>query len=141
MDGTWRTNVFHVPVGGGGDGGIYSTVADLHRLWHAIFAGRIVGADIVAELVRPRSDSPDGRRYGLGFWLLPKGPAVQLEGCDAGVSCFTTHDPVRDLTYTVVSNTSDGAAPVNDRLDESLADGAHHSISPVRTGSTEGDRT
>jgi CubicO group peptidase (beta-lactamase class C family) len=121
MDGTWRTNVFHLPVRGTGDGGVYSTVADLHQLWRAMFAGRIVGTDMVAELVRPRSDSPDGRRYGLGFWLRPTGPAVQLEGWDAGVSCFTTHDPVRHLTYTVVSNTTDGAEPVNDRLDQLLA--------------------
>jgi CubicO group peptidase (beta-lactamase class C family) len=122
MDDTWRTNVFHLPVRGVGDGGVYSTVADLHRLWHAMFAGRIVGADTVVELVRPRSDAPEnGRRYGLGFWLQPAGAAVLLEGWDAGVSCFTTHDPSRELTYTVVSNTSDGAEPVNDVLDELLA--------------------
>jgi CubicO group peptidase (beta-lactamase class C family) len=120
-DGAWRTNVFHLPVRGVGDGGVYSTVADLHRLWRAMFAGRIVGADTIAELVRPRSDSPgNARRYGLGFWLKPTGTAAMLEGWDAGVSCFTTHDPTRGLTYTVVSNTSDGAEPVNDLLDELL---------------------
>ncbi len=120
LDGTWRTNVFHLPVRGVGDGGIYSTVADMHRLWQAMFAGRIVGTDMVSELIRPRSDSPDGRRYGLGFWLKPSGTAVQLEGWDAGVSCFTTCDLTRQLTYTVVSNTSDGAEPVNNLLDELL---------------------
>jgi CubicO group peptidase (beta-lactamase class C family) len=142
IDGTWRTNVFHVPVGGGGDGGIYSTVADLHRLWHALFAGHIVGDDMVAELVRPRSDSPDGRRYGLGFWLLPEGSAVQLEGYDAGVSCFTTHDPERALTYTVVSNTSDGSQPMNDRLTELLAESADNAGAPRagRRGTGELDR-
>ena len=73
MDGTWRTNVFHLPVRGVGDGGVYSTVADLRRLWQAMFDGRIVSADTVADLVRPRSDVPeDGRRYGLGFWLAPR---------------------------------------------------------------------
>jgi CubicO group peptidase (beta-lactamase class C family) len=122
VDGTWRSNVFHLPVRGTGDGGVYSTVADLHRLWTALFAGRIVGTDMVARLVEPRSDVPqERRRYGLGFWLKPNGPAVMLVGWDAGVSCFTTHDPVRRLTYTVVSNTSDGAEPINDRLDELLA--------------------
>ena len=43
-----------------------------------------------------------------------------LEGYDAGVSCMTTHDPVRQLTYTVIANTSAGADPVNVRLDELL---------------------
>ena len=34
-----RTNVFHLPVRATGDGGVYSTVADLHAFWDAFFAG------------------------------------------------------------------------------------------------------
>ena len=37
-----RTNVLHLPVRGNGDGGIYTTAADVHALWDALFAGRIV---------------------------------------------------------------------------------------------------
>ena len=40
-----RTNVFHLPVRGSGDGGIYSTVADVSAFWSALFAGRIVSPD------------------------------------------------------------------------------------------------
>ena len=43
-----RTNVFHLPVRGNGDGGIYSTAADVGSLWTAFFAGRIVSGDWVA---------------------------------------------------------------------------------------------
>ena len=39
-DDSARTNVFHIPVIGGGDGGIYSTAADLRAFWVALFAGR-----------------------------------------------------------------------------------------------------
>jgi hypothetical protein len=117
MDGTWRSNVFHLPVLGNGDGGIYSTLADIHALWTALFAGRIVSSDVVARMVQPWSSPPDdGRRYGLGFWLHPSGPAVILEGYDAGVSFRTTCDPVDRITYTVISNTSEGAWPVVRRL-------------------------
>jgi CubicO group peptidase (beta-lactamase class C family) len=49
VDGT-RTNVFHLPVRGSGDGGIYSTVADVSSLWGAFFAGRIVSRDWVTEM-------------------------------------------------------------------------------------------
>lgn len=79
--GTGRTNVFHLPVRGSGDGGVYSTVADLHALWKALFSGQIVSPSWVDELMRPRSE-----RYGLGFWLRPDAGAVLLEGMDAGVS-------------------------------------------------------
>ena len=54
-----RTNVLHLPVRGNGDGGIYTTAADVHALWDALFAGRIVSLDTVAEMVRPRSDVPE----------------------------------------------------------------------------------
>ena len=44
-----------------------------------------------------------------------------LEGFDAGVSFRTLHDPVAQLTYTVLSNTTDGAWPIVRHLDEQLA--------------------
>ncbi len=108
-----RTNVFHLPVVGSGDGGIYSTVGDVHKLWDALFAGRIVSTDWVAEMVRPRSEVPsESKRYGLGFWLHETGNTVSLEGYDAGVSFWSTHDPDLRHTQTVISNTSEGAWPV-----------------------------
>ena len=71
IDGMWRANVFHLPVRGSGDGGIYSTVADV--------------------------------------------------GSDAGVSFCSVHDPHARVTHTVVSNTSDGAWPITEYLDDRLA--------------------
>ncbi|MGZ4803086.1 MAG: serine hydrolase domain-containing protein [Acidimicrobiia bacterium] len=116
-----RTNVLHLPARGNGDGGIYSTVADIHAFWAAFLAGTIVSPDWVAEMVRPRSDVPaDSARYGLGFWLHPSTDAMRLVGYDAGVSFRTVHDPDADMTHTVISNTSDGAWPITRLLDELL---------------------
>jgi CubicO group peptidase (beta-lactamase class C family) len=120
IDGS-RTNVFHLPVRGSGDGGIYSTAADVHAMWSALFAGKIVSADWVAEMVRPRSDAPsESMRYGLGFWLHESRDTVMLEGSDAGVSFRTVHDRDAGFTHTVLSNTSTGAWPITRRLDELL---------------------
>ncbi|MDQ3381200.1 MAG: beta-lactamase family protein [Actinomycetota bacterium] len=109
----WRTNVFHLPVLGSGDGGIYSTVADFESFWAALFAGKIVSTGWVSELVRPRSEVPsESKRYGLGFWLDESSSTVILEGHDAGVSFRTLHDPGSRRTCTVISNTSEGAWPL-----------------------------
>jgi CubicO group peptidase (beta-lactamase class C family) len=108
-----RTNVFHLPVRGNGDGGIYSTAADISSLWKAFFAGEIVSTDWAAEMVRHRSD-----RYGLGFWLHESSNVVILEGSDAGVSFRSLHDPGPRITRTVISNTSDGAWPIARLFDE-----------------------
>ncbi len=120
-----RTNVLHLPVIGSGDGGIFTTAADLRRFWTALFAGRVVPVERVRQMVAPRSDVPDeGMRYGLGFWLAPAGDLVQLVGGDAGVSFRSTHDPVRDVTWSVLGNSSNGAWPVARAVDEVLGTGA-----------------
>jgi CubicO group peptidase (beta-lactamase class C family) len=116
-----RTNVFHLPVLGSGDGGIYSTLADFHAFWPALFGGRIVPVQRVAGMVAPRSErAEESRRYGLGFWLRATDDTVFLEGYDAGVSFRSVHNPVSGVTHTVVSNTSNGAWPVTDVLGELL---------------------
>ena len=117
-----RTNVLHLPVLGSGDGGIYTTAADVRAFWEALLAGRIVAREWVAEMTRPRSASPeDGRRYGLGFWLHGTTDTVMLEGYDAGVSFRSLHDPVAGVTATVISNWSNGAWPLVPLLEDYLA--------------------
>jgi CubicO group peptidase (beta-lactamase class C family) len=126
VDGVARTNVFHLPVRGSGDGGIYCTMADVSSFWRALFAGQIVSANWVAEMVRARSDVPGtSRRYGLGFWLDRSSDVVMLEGSDAGVSFSSVHEPARSLTHTVISNTSDGAWPIARLLAERLSAEEH----------------
>jgi len=116
-----RTNVLHLPVRGNGDGGIYSTAADIHALWAAFFAGRIVSLNTVADMVRSRSDVPDeSMRYGLGFWLHESREITMLIGCDPGVSFRSVHDPTTGRTHTVLSNTSSGTWPMTKMLDLEL---------------------
>ena len=116
-----RTNVLHLPVLGTGDGGIYSTAADLSAFWDSLFTGRIVSQERVAEMVRPHSDWPEeSKRYGLGFHLPESGDAVWLEGYDAGVSFASLHQRSSSLTYTVIANWSDGAWPIVRLLDDRL---------------------
>ena len=116
-----RSNVLHLPVRGSGDGGIVTTVDDVHRLWHAFFDDRIVPAELRRAMVTPLSDAPVQRlRYGRGFWLHATGDAVALEGFDPGVSFRTVHDPVTATTHTTIANTSSGAWPVTKVLDSAL---------------------
>jgi CubicO group peptidase (beta-lactamase class C family) len=108
-----RTNQLHMPLRGVGDGGLFTTLADLRVFWTALLAGRIVPPDVLAEMTLPRSESPeDDRRYGLGFWLPAGGDAIQLEGYDAGISFLSTCVPSTGAIETVISNWTDGAWPV-----------------------------
>jgi CubicO group peptidase (beta-lactamase class C family) len=115
-----RTNVLHLPVVGGGDGGVYTTAADVHALFAALDAGRPVAPSTREEMYRPRehlerSDRLDG--YGLGFWRW--GEAVVLEGYDAGASFRAVHLPGR-ATWSVLSNTTEGAWPMASTIDDAI---------------------
>lgn len=114
-----RTNVFHLPVVGSGDSGAYATVADLHAFWDALLDGRLLPPAWVQRMVLPRSvDTGHRFHYGLGFWLSATGDGVVLEGADAGVSVRTACARAAGVTYSVVSNTGDGAWPLARHLDE-----------------------
>jgi CubicO group peptidase (beta-lactamase class C family) len=116
-----RSNVLHLPVRGSGDGGAYTTAADVHRLWAALLGGAILDESALSSAWQPRSDVPsEGQRYGLGFWLHASGPGVMLEGYDAGVSFRSVHNPQSDTIHTVIANWSDGAWPITRALDHDL---------------------
>jgi CubicO group peptidase (beta-lactamase class C family) len=120
-----RTNVFHLPVRGNGDGGAYTTVGDIRAFWPALFAGRIVAPEWTDRMVAEHSEIPDRPlRYGLGFWRYDTGSVVYLEGCDHGVSFLSLHDPEHGVTATVIANTTDGAWPVGRRLVSLIRAGA-----------------
>ena len=109
------TNIFHLPVRGSGDGGIYTTTADINAFWESLMAGRIVSPETMTEMTQPRSDPKDGLRYGLGFWLGPN-DAASIHGFDTGVGFVSVHDPSRHLTLSVMSNKSRGAWPCSQRI-------------------------
>ena len=124
VDGAWRTNVFHLPVRGTGDGGIYSTAADVTALWGALFAGAIVREETLAEMFRSRSEPRADRGYGLGFWLPVGGSTVLLVGSDAGVAFRSAHDSERGATWTLLSNTREGAREIAARLEQDRTAGS-----------------
>jgi CubicO group peptidase (beta-lactamase class C family) len=108
-----RTNVLHMPLLGGGDGGVHTTTDDIHALWRALMAGRVVRPETFALMTAPHSEGLENRaRYGLGFWLGADHDTVALEGYDAGISARTVHRASTGTTCTVLANTSEGAWPL-----------------------------
>ena len=107
-----RTNVFALPVVGSGDGGAYTTVADVRKFWAAL-----PGLPGSAAMTLP-STIETGERfaYGIGLWMSADAAIVFAEGADQGVSFRTIHVPQTSWTGTVVSNTSEGAWPVAQEL-------------------------
>ena len=111
-----RTNVFHLPVLGSGDGGIYSTVAEVSAVWRAFVDGRIVPPERVSQMLVPRRGSRDNvLEYGLGLWIHRDG-VLEIHGYDAGVSFYSLHHPASATTCTAISNTGSGTGALEDLL-------------------------
>jgi hypothetical protein len=104
---------------GNGDGGIYSTVGDIHTFWSALLAGRIVSPEMVAELTRSRGKADSAAGYGLGVWL-PTEDELMIEGCDAGVSFRSVCQRDGSLVHTVIGNDADCAWPVSRAVADQL---------------------
>jgi CubicO group peptidase (beta-lactamase class C family) len=110
-----RTNVLHLPVVGFGDGGVFTTVADVHRLWSALVEGRLGDAVLTTMTTPPVPQA----RYGMGMWLDEQPGRMTMEGMDAGVS-FRSTRTADGSTFSVLSNTTDRAWPVARHLAEQL---------------------
>lgn len=105
LDAGLRSNVLILPVVATGDGGVHTTAADMLTFWRALHAGRIVPVEWVTRMTEPLNwEDEEDLHYGLGLYSKP--PAAVMLGMDAGVSFWSLHDPTRDLTCTVLANTS-----------------------------------
>lgn len=60
----FHTNAKLLPMVGGADGGAFTTTADMERLWTALFAGRLLSAELVATFSRRHRESKPGIHYG-----------------------------------------------------------------------------
>jgi CubicO group peptidase (beta-lactamase class C family) len=112
-EGGWKVADRSLTSGVLGDGGIYSSVSDLERWYHALDSHTLLKSDLQAEMFRPSSfpDGPAGE-YGFGWSLRPfqgqrsYGQGGEMVGFRNGVRRL----PDRGLTVVVLTNRDEGDA-------------------------------
>lgn len=120
------TNTGILPVIGGPDGGMFATVGDLQRLWRCLLAGEIISAQLVAAYTAKSAHYHDDFSYGYGLWIRDDGihpPVHFIQGGDAGVSIRSSLYPPLTVV-TTVSNSTDGAWPIDKTVNELVRDHA-----------------
>lgn len=116
-DGSWKTNIYSVPVKGGADGGAFVTVEDMHRFWQALMKFELLGEAMTQQLLTPyiHTDEDFDRFYGYGVWIDKKEDCISkyhVMGYDPGVSFHSAFYPESGLVSVVCSNKSEGAFDV-----------------------------
>ena len=116
---TFRNNIFDHVLRGGPAGGGYSTVEDLLKFDMALRSGVLVNAESRRALLsaKPQIGSPG---YGYGFIIQNGGEIVGHSGGFTGINSNLDMFLESGYTAVVMSNYSQGAQPVVEKIRELL---------------------
>ncbi|MDQ2998883.1 MAG: beta-lactamase family protein [Chloroflexota bacterium] len=110
-DGTWRSNIYAIPIIGGADGGAYTTAADMARFWQALQEHRLLSSESTTRLLTPQIATQRAApysHYGYGVWMESSANGVRkcfVEGSDPGVAFRSGIYPDQNVTLTLLGNT------------------------------------
>lgn len=109
-DNEFKTNIYHLPIIGSGDGGIYSNVFDLKLLWEKLFSYQILKKETVDLMIQKHAFVKDNLYYGLGVWITDHNNTkkIKMIGQDYGVSFESSYDMnSKEITTVICSNDKD----------------------------------
>jgi CubicO group peptidase (beta-lactamase class C family) len=124
--GSWRTNIFAVPIIGAPDGGAFTTAPDMSGFWRALNERRLLNEPTTQQLLTPyvRAESEGADMYyGYGVWITRRDDHVVcygVQGYDPGVAMRSTVFPAQSLEITMLGNTSEVLWPIYRDLLETL---------------------
>jgi CubicO group peptidase (beta-lactamase class C family) len=121
----YTTNIYNVPIRGGGDGGLYTTSGDLKKFWKHLFAFKIISECLLHEFITPRVKLWQIVDYGLGIYI-PKvndRSAYVIVGGDAGVGFKSKYIPADDVIMNILSNKTNGEEEIVSIIDDYLKPG------------------
>lgn len=120
--GSWRSNIYAVPIVGGPDGGAFVTAPDMARFWDHLHAHQLLDESTTSTLLRERVAVPGDRpntSYGYGVWITQDSqgtPIPYVEGWDPGVAFLSASFPGRKAVLTIACNTNYSVWRIFDEL-------------------------
>lgn len=124
-DGSWKTNIYSVPIIGGADGGMFSTAPDMNRFWHGLLNYQLLGEEMTAELLKPHAAVNGNVSYGYGVWVIQTekhGVKYHLMGEDPGVRFRSSYYPATGMTVIVMGNSEYNCLSVSKGIEDMLLD-------------------
>lgn len=106
-EGMLKTNMFLIPIIGGGDGGVFVTANDISKLWDRLLNYKLLNKDITNELLTPQVYVDNDVYYGYGIWIVKRDDGVYkyyMTGGDPGVSFESTIYPHEEIEITILGN-------------------------------------
>jgi CubicO group peptidase (beta-lactamase class C family) len=108
------TNIYHLPLRGGGDGGMYTTTDDLRSFWDSLFSNRILSAELTETYLNTHCTFNDSVGYGYGIYKRLDDSMFSIVGGDAGVGFDSRYLLQEKLTINILSNITNGENGIRD---------------------------
>jgi CubicO group peptidase (beta-lactamase class C family) len=110
------TNIYHLPLRGGGDGGMYTTTDDLRAFWDSLFSHRILSNELTATFLKTHHTFDSASGYGCGIYKRLDDRMFAIEGGDAGVDFSSRYIVPENLTINILSNITHGEEEMRDLI-------------------------
>ncbi|WP_042474915.1 serine hydrolase domain-containing protein [Bacillus ndiopicus] len=127
VDGTWKTNIYSIPVKGGSDGGAFVAVDDMVKLWDALMNYQLLTENSTNNLLSRHVQVNEDGYYGYGVWIKQRNDAIlkyHVMGYDPGVSFHSAYYPSLSSKVVICSNKSAGAFDMMREIETYLLSGA-----------------
>ena len=108
------TNIYQLPLRGGGDGGMYTTTDDLHAFWDSWVSHRILSAELTATYLKTHCTLNATSGYGCGIYKHLDDSMFAIVGGDAGVGFDSRYVVSERLTINILSNITNGEEAMRD---------------------------
>jgi CubicO group peptidase (beta-lactamase class C family) len=102
------TNIYQLPIRGGGDGGMFTTTDDLCVFWVSFLSNKILSARLTATYLKTHCKLSDKIGYGCGIYKRLDDSMYATMGSDAGVGFESRHFIQDKLTVNILSNLTNG---------------------------------
>jgi CubicO group peptidase (beta-lactamase class C family) len=108
------TNIYQLPIRGGGDGGMYTTTDDLRAFWESLFSNRILSEELMETYLDTHWAFNETVGYGCGIYKRLDDSMFSIVGEDAGVGFDSRYLPRERLTINILSNITNGENGIRD---------------------------
>ncbi|MFB5663481.1 serine hydrolase domain-containing protein [Alteribacillus sp. HJP-4] len=122
-DGTWKTNIYSIPIKGGADGGAFVTTSDMIKFWDALIHQQLLSKFYTELLLTPHIQVEEELHYGYGVWINKFKGNIQkyyVIGFDPGVRFYSAYYPKSKRKLVISSNKNDDLRLMRNAVEKSI---------------------
>ncbi len=118
------TNIYHLPIRGGGDGGMYTNSSDMLTFWTKLFCNELISKMHLEKVFSHEVEIFKNQKYGFGVYIsdFEKYECYFADGSDVGVGFTSLYVPEIELNINIFSNMSDGNKDIIDFIRKNGSD-------------------